>query len=165
MLLEMAAAGFGERVAVQNGGDRLSYAELWAAAAAGRALIEESGAAHVGVLDVNSLAVPVGLFAAAWSGRPFVPLNYRLTAPELEALVARIAPAYLVAEPERAAQLGMQRDARVVPRDVFLASATRGGVATPEWPNDPGAIAVLLFTSGTTGAPKAAVLRNRHLVS
>ena len=32
MLLEMAAAGFGERVAVQNGPDRLTYAELFAAA-------------------------------------------------------------------------------------------------------------------------------------
>src|SRR3990172_9530400 len=103
MLLEMAASGFAERVAVQNGRDRLTYAELFAAAAAARALIEESGAEHVGILDVNSLAVPVGLFAAAWSGRPFVPLNYRLTASEIEALVERIAPAYLVAEPEQPA--------------------------------------------------------------
>jgi acyl-CoA synthetase (AMP-forming)/AMP-acid ligase II len=165
MLLEMAASGFAGRVAVQNGSDRLSYAELFSAAAAARELIEESGAEHVGVLDVNSLAVPVGLFAAAWSGRPFVPLNYRLTQAELEALVARIAPAYLVAEPVRAAQLGAPRGARVVSRDDFLARATRGGVATPEWPNDPAAIAVLLFTSGTTGSPKAALLRNRHLVS
>jgi acyl-CoA synthetase (AMP-forming)/AMP-acid ligase II len=165
MLLEMAASGFADRVAVQNGRDRLSYAELFAAAAAARELIDESRAEHVGVLDVNSLAVPVGLFAAAWSGRPFVPLNYRLTQPEVEALVGRIAPAYLVAEPGRAAQLAARRDARVVSRDDFLARATRGGVATPEWPNDPAAIAVLLFTSGTTGAPKAALLRNRHLVS
>src|SRR5262247_3286463 len=165
MLLEMAASGFAERVAVQNGRDRLSYAELFAAAAAARELIEESGAQHVGVLDVNSLAVPVGLFAAAWCGRPFVPLNYRLSEAELEALVARIAPAYLVAEPARAAQLEARGDARVVSRDDFLARTTRAGVATPEWPNDPAAIAVLLFTSGTTGAPKAAVLRNRHLVS
>ena len=165
MLLEMAASGFAERVAVQNGADRLTYAELFAAAAAARELVEESGALHVGILDVNSLAVPVGLFAAAWSGRPFVPLNYRLTAAEVDALVARIAPAYLVAAPERVAQLAKHPEARVVSRDDFLAHATRGGVATPEWPTDADAIAVLLFTSGTTGAPKAAVLRNRHLVS
>ncbi len=165
MLLEMAASGFGERVAVQNGSDRLSYAELFAAAATARALVEETGALHVGVLDVNSLAVPVGLFAAAWSGRPFVPLNYRLTEDEIDALVARIAPTYLVAEPERVAQLAKHRDTSVVSRDDFLARATRGGTPTPEWPTDGDAIAVLLFTSGTTGAPKAAVLRNRHLVS
>ena len=30
---------------------------------------------------------------------------------------------------------------------------------------DPEEIAVLLFTSGTTGTPKAAVLRHKHLVS
>src|SRR5690606_3072459 len=35
----------------------------------------------------------------------------------------------------------------------------------PDWPDDPDAIALLLFTSGTSGAPKAAVLRHRHLVS
>jgi acyl-CoA synthetase (AMP-forming)/AMP-acid ligase II len=165
MLLEMAASGFAERVAVQSGKDRLTYAELFAAAASARALVEESRAEHVGVLDVNSLAVPVGLFAAAWSGRPFVPLNYRLTAAEVDALVGRIAPALLVAEPERVAHLARHREARVVSRDDFLAHATRGGTATPEWPNDPDGVAVLLFTSGTTGAPKAALLRNRHLVS
>jgi acyl-CoA synthetase (AMP-forming)/AMP-acid ligase II len=165
MLLEMAASGFAERVAVQSGSDRLTYAELFAAAAAARELVEESRAEHVGVLDVNSLAVPVGLFAAAWSGRPFVPLNYRLTSAEVDALVARIAPALLVAEPERVAHLAKHEQARVVSRGDFLAHATRGGTATPEWPNDPESIAVLLFTSGTTGAPKAALLRNRHLVS
>jgi acyl-CoA synthetase (AMP-forming)/AMP-acid ligase II len=161
----MAASGFGERVAVQNGSDRLTYAELFAAAAAARELIEESGAEHVGVLDLNSLAVPVGLFAAAWAGRPFVPLNYRLSAGELDALVTRITPSLLVAEPGRVAQLAGRAETRVIARDEFLARAARGVGALPEWPNDPAAIAVLLFTSGTTGAPKAAVLRNRHLVS
>jgi acyl-CoA synthetase (AMP-forming)/AMP-acid ligase II len=165
LLLEMAASGFGERVAVQNGSDRLTYAELFAAAAAARELIEESGAEHVGVLDLNSLAVPVGLFAAAWAGRPFVPLNYRLSAGELDALVTRITPSLLIAEPGRVAQLAGRAETRVIARDEFLARAARGVGALPEWPNDPAAIAVLLFTSGTTGAPKAAVLRNRHLVS
>jgi acyl-CoA synthetase (AMP-forming)/AMP-acid ligase II len=165
MLLEMAAAGFGDRVAVQNGQDRLSYAELFAAAAAARREIEASGAEHVGVLDVNSLAVPVGLFAAAWAGRPFVPLNYRLTPEEVDALLARIAPAYLVAEPARVERLASRPGASVVARDRFLAGLAGDAEPAADWPVDPDAVAVLLFTSGTTGAPKAAVLRNRHLVS
>jgi acyl-CoA synthetase (AMP-forming)/AMP-acid ligase II len=165
MLLEMAASGFAERVAVQNGLDRLSYAELFAAAAAARREIEASGAAHVGILDVNSLAVPVGLFAAAWAGRPFVPLNYRLAPAEIEALVARIAPAYIVAEPERVGPMAALPGAQAVARPDFLAAAADTGPPEADWPNDPEAVALLLFTSGTTGSPKAAVLRNRHLVS
>ena len=45
-------------------------------------------------------------------------------------------------------------------------------VATPssdpvdrDWSMDPDAVAILLYTSGTTGAPKAAIVRHRHLVS
>ena len=89
MLLEMAAPAIGDRVAVQNGGDRLTYAELFAAAAAAGAKVAEPGVERFAVLDVNSLAVPLGLFARAWAGVPFVPLNYRLTGAELDALLAR----------------------------------------------------------------------------
>ena len=35
----------------------------------------------------------------------------------------------------------------------------------PDWSMEPEDIAIWLFTSGTTGAPKAALLRHRHLVS
>ncbi len=48
----------------------------------------------------------------------------------------------------------------------FLASLDDEALPeTDGWGCDPDAIAVLLFTSGTTGEPKAAVLRHRNLVS
>jgi acyl-CoA synthetase (AMP-forming)/AMP-acid ligase II len=164
MLLEMAAAGHGERVAVQCGSDTLSYDELFCASGAAARDLVSRAAAHLAFLDVSGLAAPVALFAAARAGVPYVPLNYRLTGRELDALLERIAPAHLVTDPQRAALLSSQPGASVAARDVFLASA-RTVSDTPAWPNDPEAIAVLLFTSGTTGAPKAAVLRHRHLVS
>ncbi len=42
-------------------------------------------------------AAPVVLFAAAYAGVPYVPLNFRLTGGELEQLLQRIAPAWLAA--------------------------------------------------------------------
>jgi long-chain acyl-CoA synthetase len=164
MLLEMATDGFGDRVAIQNGGDRLTYAELFAAAGTAARTVGTSGAERLAVLDVNSLAVPVGLFAAAWTGIPFVPLNYRLTGAELDALLASIAPAYVVTDGERAGSLRGDIGT-VVARDAFLAAARADGERASEWGMDPDAIAILLFTSGTTGTPKAAVLRHKHLVS
>lgn len=165
MLLEMAVAGFGDRVAVKNGDDALDYAQLFAAAGAAARTIEASGCANVAVLDVNSLAVPLGLFASAWAGKPFVPLNYRLTDAELEALAARIAPSWIVTSEERARSLSRLPDTTVVTREELLRHAGAPAPREPDWPMDPDAIAILLFTSGTTGAPKAAVIRHRHLVS
>lgn len=159
MLLDMAASALGDRVAVRNGDAELTYSQLYQAAGAAAAAITASGAERVALLDVNSLAVPVSLFASAWAGLPFVPLNYRLTPEELDALLARVAPAYLVAEASKVGDTG------AVERGDFLSIARGGGPVAEPWSMDPELEAVLLFTSGTTGEPKAAILRHRHLVS
>jgi len=166
MLLEMAAQGMGDRVAVQCEGDRWRVEELFAGAGRLAARIRASGAQHVSVLDVSSPAVPLALFAASWAGVPFVPLSYRLTGQELDALIERVTPALLVTDAERAQKLRGRSGLEVWTREELLDSA-RGSGSPPEsdWSMDPEAIAILLFTSGTTGAPKAAVLRHRHLVS
>ncbi len=164
MLLEMAAAAHGDRVAVQCDGETLRYEELFAAAGAAAHGLRSSGAAHLALLDVSSLAAPVALFAAARAGLPYVPLNYRLSGGEVDALLDRIAPATLVTDPERVSSFSARAGASVVARDAFLERA-RAACDAPSSPDDPEGIAVLLFTSGTTGAPKAAVLRHRHLVS
>jgi long-chain acyl-CoA synthetase len=165
MLLEMAASGFGDRIAVQNGGERLRYDELFAAAGAAADEIARSGAKHVGVLDVSSLALPIGLFAAAWAGVPFVPLNYRLTGAELDRLLEQIAPTHLVTDAERAGVLRGRAGITAVVRDEFVARSRAAEARAGEWSMDADEIAILLFTSGTTGPPKAAVLRHKHLVS
>jgi long-chain acyl-CoA synthetase len=167
MLLEMASSGFGDRPAITNQGRSLSFADLFHASKRAAATIEAAGVERVAMLDVTSLAVPIALFGSAWSGRPFAPLNYRLTAAEVERLASQIAPALLITDAERAPVLSKIDGIQVVVREEWLSDVTSGEPIdeAPEWPMDPEDIAVLLFTSGTTGAPKAAVLRHKHLVS
>ena len=167
MLLEMASSAMGDRVAVASGDDRLTYGELFLAAGAAGAKARSAGIAHLAMLDESSLAFPVALFGAAWAGVPFVPLNYRLANDELGALLGRVAPALLLCDAEREETLATRDGIRAVARRDFLRE-TRSAEAdrlAPEWSADPDDIAILLFTSGTTGVPKAAVLRHAHIVS
>jgi long-chain acyl-CoA synthetase len=167
MLLEMAASGFGERPAFVDPaeGSALTYQELFDSAAATASAVKASGAGRLAMLDVNSVAFPVGLFASGWAGIPFVPINYRLTAEEIDALIGRIKPAYLVTEAHRVETFRDDESLETLARHEFLDIARSGGAGPDPWSMDPDDTAVMLFTSGTTGAPKAAVLRQKHLVS
>ncbi len=167
MLLEMAAQGMGEREAVVCDGDRFTSAQLYAAAGVLSRRIRALGVAHVSVLDVSSPAVPLGLFSAAWAGVPFVPLNYRLTGAELDALIERVKPVLIIAGDDRAPGLARRDGVQVISRSDLLAEARAAAEPPrdPDWSMEPEDVAILLFTSGTTGAPKAAVLRHKHLVS
>ena len=167
MLLEMAAGGFGERIAFTDAasGESLSYQALYDAAGAAAHDIRESGAGRVAMLDVSNLAVPVALFASGWAGVPYVPINYRLTADEIDALLARVTPAYLVTDDDQIGRFQGREGIDARSRDAFLAVAKADGDPHEQRSMDPEDIGVLLFTSGTTGTPKAAVLRHKHLVS
>lgn len=159
LLLDMAAAGEGDRVAVQVGDERLTAGELLTSAWAGAEAI--AGASALAYVGANGLAHPIGLFAASAAGVPFVPLNYRLSHDQLHDLVSELGDAVVVAEGEAAGALA-ERGHRVMDALVFEKTA-RAGTAVGDVPTDGDDPAVLLYTSGTTSAPKAAVLRHRHL--
>jgi acyl-CoA synthetase (AMP-forming)/AMP-acid ligase II len=161
LLLDMVAAGRGDEVAVQAGDGRLTAAELLTSAWTGAELA--AGASAVAYVGTNGLAFPIGLFAAAAAGVPFVPLNYRLSDDQLQDQLAPLGDILVVAEGDAAAAL-VERDHRVLDAAEFVAAARAGG-AVGDVPTDGEGPAVLLYTSGTTSAPKAAVLRHRHLTS
>jgi acyl-CoA synthetase (AMP-forming)/AMP-acid ligase II len=148
MLLDMAAAGFGERVGFGPRDRGLTYQELRQRAGAGAALIREHGADCVVYRAETGPAFPVALFAASWAGVPLVPLNYRLGAEQLDAQLANHPGALEV--------------------DDWIAATAPGATSGADpgpWPDDPDTIALLLYTSGTTATPKAAVMRHRHLAA
>jgi acyl-CoA synthetase (AMP-forming)/AMP-acid ligase II len=161
-ILEMAASA-PDRPAVTANGRSLTTAELLerAQSAAGRF----RGYPAVVYLGSSHLAYPVALFGAALAGVPFVPLNYRLSEHQLASLIARHPGALVLRQPDLDGLVSPLGDARPPyppggPADPDAVAADPDAVAA-----DPDSVAVLLYTSGTTAEPKAALLRHRHLLA
>ena len=170
MLLEMAAMSMPDRIAFTNAdsGESLSYQQLFNAAGSAASSIKANGASRVAVIDVSSLALPMALFGAACAGVPYVPINYRLSAEEIDALLARVTPAFLLSDQEicdQYSQSEYSNELNTIERQTFIDTHKNEELPASDWPMDPEEVAVLLFTSGTTGTPKAAMLRQKHLVS
>jgi acyl-CoA synthetase (AMP-forming)/AMP-acid ligase II len=171
-LLEIAAEGMPDRIAVGSRNEGVTYARLLEQAQRAARVVSSTAVGDVrperlAMLDLNSPMLPVLLFGAAFAGVPFVPMNYRLADDRLRDLVARNAPALLVVDSPVSERLAEVPGIEVVSRAEFAERLEREPAdADPAPAGDADEeIAVLLFTSGTTGPPKAAVLRNRHLTS
>lgn len=164
-ILDMAAEACGERIALVDGARRMSYVELRDAALACAQYLHASRARAVAMLDVNGAAAPVALFAAAYAGLPYVPLNYRLTRAEINELIERITPAYLIVGADYAELPEARPGLQCVSTGQFLALRAAADAEPLAPQEDPQAVAVQLFTSGTTGKPKAAILRHENLMA
>ena len=162
MVLDMAASGHPERAAVTAPGGAADYGRLAALSWAAAERFRREGATAVVYVGSNHLSYPVCLFGAAAAGIPFVPLNYRLGADRLGALVAAHPGAAVVHEEGTAPAGGGAGCDRLLDE---LGATGAPDAAGPEAPEDPEGVAVLLYTSGTTAEPKAAVLRHRHLLA
>jgi acyl-CoA synthetase (AMP-forming)/AMP-acid ligase II len=161
MLLEMIASAFGDRLGIGTANDGLTYQQLLDRAGAGAVGLRRAGAAHLAYVGGSDAAFPVALFAAAWAGVPFLPLNYRLGDDQLQALLANHADVLVVTDtPDRCQGAA----ATVLSIDEWHAATAEPVEAEPST-TDGEDIAVLLYTSGTSAAPKAVVLRHRHLTS
>ncbi|NNE74514.1 MAG: acyl--CoA ligase, partial [Acidimicrobiales bacterium] len=165
MLLEMASSGFGDRVALGDRTTGLTYTQLFDRVGRAATTFATSGADHVVLAGESSPALPIALFGSSWVGRPFVPLNYRLDSATLVSLAERAAPSYAVCDLVQEALLAPIDGVQTIGRQTFLDQLDSHEPAAPEWGFDGEDTAILLFTSGTTGEPKAAVLRQKHLVS
>lgn len=163
MLLEMAADGFGDRVVIGRQSDGLSATTLKEAALRGAEQIERAGADAVVYLAVNGPAFPVAMFAAAYAGVPLVPLNFRLGAEQLDGLLAKHHGALAIADPAAHSILGKHKMTTLT-TESWLALTTDGGAVEERFAESE-APAVVIYTSGTTSAPKGVLLRHDNLTS
>jgi acyl-CoA synthetase (AMP-forming)/AMP-acid ligase II len=164
MLLDMAADGFGDRVAVGRREDGLTAARLRDAAAVGAAAIREADADAVLYLDVNGPAFPVALFAAARAGVPLVPVNYRLGSEQLDTLLANHPKALGIAASDQCEAL-RRAGISSLTSEGWLDTTCDGQAPDDLPPGDDDVPAVIIYTSGTTSAPKGVLLRHHNLVS
>ena len=163
LLLEMAADACPERLALGPREQGIAFAELADQARAGAAWLAARGPGSIVFLGLNGPTLPVAIFAAGALGRPFAPLNYRLPDADLRALLARTAPSVAIVDDDMLHRVAGTPGVALVMRSAFELACRDAPVGEPETAEPD--IAVLLFTSGTTGEPKAAVLRHANLAA
>jgi acyl-CoA synthetase (AMP-forming)/AMP-acid ligase II len=131
-----------------------TFADVAALTRGGAQLLAGSGANHVVYLATGGPAYPVALMSAARAGLPFTPINYRLAADQIAELLDRFDDPLIISDADPG------RPHLPVAQFCARAAQTQPG----ELPAvDPGAVAVVLFTSGTTAKPKAVLLRHSTL--
>ncbi|HEX7852166.1 MAG TPA: AMP-binding protein [Sphingobium sp.] len=165
LILEMAADAASDRVGLVCDGKRWTYGDLIAAARGAAETIRKSSVEHVALLDESSEAGAIALFGAGLAGVPYCPLNYRLADTDLAALLERITPSVIIGDVERVKRLCPDERNVVLSRADFVAAAQAASATAPTEGDEGEGIAIQLFTSGTTAAPKAAILRHSNLLS
>ena len=163
VLLDIAVAAHPDRHALDSGAGDGTYADLARTARGGAGVVLASGARHVAFLGVNGPAFPTVLFAAAFAGVPVTPLSYRMSPDQLRYLIGELDDPLVVVDEEYADEFVGCGRITITSTD-WLAAATAEAEA-PHVDVAETAPAVVLFTSGTTSAPKGVILRHRHLVT
>ena len=165
-----------DKAALRYAGQSLSYAAFWqrivAAAAALKSRLGVGRGDRVAILSANHPDYLVLLYACARLGALLVPLNWRLAVPEQVYILGDASPKALFVQDAIAGVVAplrrAQPDVRIIRvedtgTDTFEGLLTHGGEESGE-PVDASCPLLLVYTSGTTGRPKGAVLRQEALV-
>jgi long-chain acyl-CoA synthetase len=169
LLLEMAVSSNPNRTAVVSGETRLTTQQLSDLADGGAGVIAGSNANHVVYVGTGGAMLPLLIFASARAGVAFTPINYRLSTDGIQALIRRLPEPLVIVDGRYREMVGSESGEagpHIIDSGEFLEQA--GKAAPCENPAefaDPDAVAIVLFTSGTTSQPKAVELTHNNLTS
>ncbi|NJP52258.1 acyl-CoA synthetase [Streptomyces sp. SBST2-5] len=156
-LFPALTGGPADRPALRFGDRALTYGQLGAAASAVAGRVRD--ARRVAVWATPELETAVAVTAGLLAGAAVVPLNPKSGEKELGHILSDSAPEAVLAAPG-AALPGPVRD---VPRiDTGIDVAGRGPLGERGGDEDPG---LIVYTSGTTGPPKGAVIPRRAVAA
>lgn len=153
-------------------GRTLSFAELDASSSRAAQALRRDGVRagdRVALLTRNCAEFFELVFACGKLGAIVVGLNWRLAAVEIEAIVADARPGVAIVGPAERALLTPAAVARGEVRRVLCIGPEYDGWRDAAPADDPGhagaadEVAMLLYTSGTTGLPKGVMLTNGNL--
>ena len=163
--LDRRAALTPDRVALVCDAQRLTYRDLARRAHATAqhlaAVLRIGRGDRVALLALNGPDYLVLLFACARLGAILVPLNWRLAPPEHRFMLEDAAARVLIHEPDfaGAAETAVAGLAcRIVALPLAVNTTARSDVVAADETPDDDARLLIVYTSGTTGRPKGAVL-------
>ena len=160
-----------ERLALRFEGRDWTYAEMQRAIEDCAARLAALGIAkrdRVAFLGFNQPMFLFAMFAAARLGAIFVPLNFRLTGPELAFMIEDCAASALIVDADHRAVIEPQLPNLPSLKAVLAAedegSWTEGAApATEPVRVRDDDVALIVYTSGTTGRPKGAMLTHGNI--
>jgi acyl-CoA synthetase (AMP-forming)/AMP-acid ligase II len=152
-------------VAEPDRGRTLTYGQVAARVAGFRAQLRRSGVNRgdrVGILAENSAVWVVAYLGTIAHGAVAAPLSTRHAAGDLDRVLDDLDPAAVVGDPQYLPRLSDRYRSRILPStDVEATGRTPALDGSEAWPDD---VAVICYTSGTTGAPRGVMIRNESLV-
>lgn len=167
-VLDQAATRFGDRGAVFRGTEQLhTFGELRdrTLRLATSLSDDRDTGARIAIASENRPEIIELMFAVWAAGCAVVPINFKLHPREMAQILEDSGAAVVFASPKIAPAL---TDATDVPVEVIDSPeyVTRlSSAATRPADTDPGALAWLFYTSGTTGKSKGAMLSHRNLMA